>query len=151
MRRFICCLSLLIGCGEEGARYYRPVGAQKTVSEQSDANAGKAVDEMADKLKYRPRFMPCSAVETRHKNNQVYQKWNWYYSYDPKGRLEYANSIEVREDKEIRNLPTDTRFWNSRYAYDDKDRLKFYQRLTDKIKYLCVSCDMQPIQFAMIF
>ena len=62
MRKFIYCFPLLIGCGEEGARYYRPVGAEKTVSAQADKDAGKAVDNLADKLQYRPRFMPCSAI-----------------------------------------------------------------------------------------
>ena len=118
-----------MSCGEESAHAYRPVGHQKTVDKKAPS---KDNDETINYLKYRPRFMPCSAIESRIKNGKVYRDWNWSYSYDKKGRLEYANSIEVKEGKEIKKLPTDSRFWNARYAYDKKDRLKLYQRLTDK-------------------
>ena len=133
LHMFSFLVGFVIGCShnQEEVYLYRPADAKKDMPLEDQRKKATVADENKD-LMYRPRHMPCFATETREKNGVVYRTWNWHYSYDEKGRLQYANSIEVKDGKPVDSLSDDKLFWNSRYEYDDKDRLVRYFHLTER-------------------
>lgn len=126
-------LSLFLGCfsNQDEVYFYRPKEAKEPSMEQT-VEEKKAFEGKDQDLRFRPRHMPCTAMENRIKNGITYRTWKWFFSYDSKGRLEFANSIEFKSGKLINEETRDKLFWNSRYEYDENDRLIRYLHLTER-------------------